>query len=60
MKNLKLSEEFYSMVAGTALADEDTTQTLKLLIAKDLEPLMEKKIRGEIELMMQSKMSEAA
>ena len=59
LKQLKLSDDFKDIVAGTSLADESAMQTLKLLIAKDLEPLMEKKIRSEMEILIKSKIEEA-
>ena len=52
LKALKLSDDFRELVAGTGLANDESMNTLKIMIAKDLEPLLEKRIRSEMEILI--------
>ena len=56
IKNQPLSNEYKTIIKGTGLDNEEAMQGLKVIIAQDLEPLIEKKVRADMELMFKAKL----
>ena len=60
LKKMAVSAEFKALIAGTALESPEALESLKLIMAKDLEPILEKRIRAEMDLLMEAKLDQAA
>ena len=56
MKNMEVSPELKALLAGTGLEGPEALESLKIIMAKSLQPILEKRIRAEMDLLMEAKL----
>ena len=53
---MEVSPELKALLAGTGLEGPEALESLKIIMAKSLQPILEKRIRAEMDLLMEAKL----